>query len=92
MGIEYGLRFNAPDAEAVAAVLRRLPGVREVTTPDHRFDLGVGSDEGWPEATVMVDEAGAYFCDHCGKGGRALLGEVVASLVSAFGAVTIEEW
>jgi hypothetical protein len=32
-----------------------------------------------------------YFCDRCGGSGRALLGEVVARLVSAFGPVTIEQ-
>jgi hypothetical protein len=92
MGIEYRLQFNAPDAEAVAAVLRRVDAAREGPPPEYRFDLGIsGSDQRWPQATVQVESDGAYFCDHCGALGRALLGEVVARLVSAFGAVTIIE-
>ncbi len=39
----------------------------------------------------QVEAGGVYFCDHCGGLGRALLGEVVARLASAFGAVTVEE-
>jgi hypothetical protein len=92
MGIEYKLRFNAADAGAVAAELRRLPAVREAAAPGHGFDLGSGaSDRDWPQATIVVEPDGAYFCDHCGGSGRAWLGEVVALLASAFGAVTVEE-
>jgi len=96
MGIEYNLRFEAPDAEAVAGLLRSLPGATEsgspYAAPGLCFDLGAGpAEEGWPEATIQIEPGGAYFCDHCGGGGRAYLGQVVASLVSYFGAVTIEE-
>jgi hypothetical protein len=92
MGIEYSLRFNAPDAEAVAEELRRMPGVREVATPHHGFEFREGVAEGdWPHATVMVEPGGAYFCDHCGGTGRAWLGAVVATLASSFGPVTVEE-
>jgi hypothetical protein len=91
MGIEYRLRFNAPTAEAVAGVLRRVDAACEAPPPEYRFDLGIAaSDRGWPQATVQVESDGAYFCDHGGASGRALLGEVVARLVSAFGAVTID--
>lgn len=90
MGIEYRLRFEAPDDEVVADVLRRLPTARAATPPDNRFDLGdAGSD--WPQATVDVELGGVYFCDHCGGSGRAFLGEVVARLASAFGVITVEE-
>jgi hypothetical protein len=92
MGIEYRLRFNAPDDGAVDAVLRQLPTARAAKAPGVGYDLGdVTSDEAWPEATVSVEPGGAYYCDHCGGSGRALLGQVVASLVSVFGTVTIEE-
>lgn len=90
MGIEYRLRFAAPAAEAVAALLRRLPSASNLPPPGHRFDLGFGAAD-WPQATIHVEPGGAYFCDHCGGSGRALLGEVVARLVSAFGPVTVEE-
>lgn len=88
MGIEYTLRFSASDPEAVAEELRRLPTAREVSPPSHRFDFGVGD---LPQATVQVEPGGAYFCDHCSGPGRALLGEVVARLVSAFGVVSVDE-
>jgi hypothetical protein len=90
MGIEYRLRFAAPDAETVAAELRRLPAAREVPAQAHRFDLGLGAAD-LPQATVQAEPGGAYFCDHCGGTGRALLGEVVARLVTAFGPVSVEE-
>ena len=90
MGIEYRLRFEAPDVEAVADVIRRLPAARAATPPGNRFDLGDASHD-WPEATVVVELGGVYYCDHCGGSGRALLGEVVARLASAFGVVTVEE-
>jgi hypothetical protein len=89
MGIEYSLRFESPDAEAVAAELRHLPGAREVAP--HSFELREGVAEGdWPHATVVVEPGGAYFCDNCGNTGRAWLGHVIAKL-TAFGAVTVEE-
>jgi hypothetical protein len=90
MGIEYHLRFAAPDPSAVADVLRRHPAAREVKPPGLQFEFG-SADDGWPEATAHAEADGAYFCDHCGGTGRALLDEVVARLVSEFGAVTIEE-
>jgi hypothetical protein len=92
MGIEYSLRFCAPDAAAVAAVLRKLPAASEASPPANRFDLQVStSAREWPQATVWVELGGACFCDNCGGAGLALLGEVVGRLVSAFGAVTVDE-
>lgn len=90
MGIEYRLRFESTDGEEVADVLRRLPAVRAGTPPGNQFDLGDAGHD-WPQATVEVEPGGVYFCDHCGGAGRALLGEVVARLTSAFGIVTVEE-
>jgi hypothetical protein len=91
MGVEYRVRFSAPDAEAVAAVLRQFPAAREVGAPALRFDLGSASGGYWPQATVQVEPDGVYFCDHGDGSGRAWLGEVIARLVSAFGSVTIDE-
>jgi hypothetical protein len=85
MGIEYSLRFDAPDASAVADLVRRLTDERE--KPDHRFDLG-GDPAGWPAATFHVEPGGAYFCDY--GGGRPMLGTIVAAPAS-FGPVTVEE-
>jgi hypothetical protein len=92
MGIEYRLQFSAPGAEAVAAVLRRLPTARESPSASHRFEIGTDSTErDRSQATAQVQPGGLYFCDNCGGSGRALLGEVVARLVSAFGPVVVEE-
>ena len=88
MGIEYKLTFEAPDAEAVGAVLRRLPAARESDADAGRFDLGGGE---WPEAVVQVEQGGVYYCDNCGGRGRELLGVVVARLVAVFGPVSVEE-
>ena len=43
-----------------------------------------------PDATARSEPYGAYFCDNGGSG-HAYLGQVIASLVSEFGAVQIEE-
>jgi hypothetical protein len=92
MGIEYRLRFSAQDAETVAAVLRRLPAVREAPSPDNRFEFQpCVAEQDWPQATAHIEPGGLYFRDNCGGSGPALLGLVVAKLVAAFGAVTIEE-
>lgn len=91
MGIEYKLKFSAPDAKTVAMLLRRVPSAKEMSTPDHRFELGTkASDRDIPDATVIVEPDGAYFCDH-GRAGRELLGILVARLVSEFGEVTVTE-
>lgn len=90
MGIEYLLRFAALDPAAVADVLRLHPQVRDAQPPRDGFDYGSAAD-GWPQATAGVEPDGVYFCDHCGGQGRAILGELVARLTSAFGPVTIEE-
>lgn len=77
MGIEYALRFAAPEAERVASLLRRLPTARELPPP-HQDQVGLGDG---PEATVAAEAGGAYFCDHCGGRGTEYLGVVVAWLV-----------
>ena len=92
MGIEYRLRFAAPDPAAVDELLRRLPFARAATPPQPGFDLWVGTSDGDnPQATMQAEPGGLYFCDYCGAHGRALLGQVVAALASVFGPVTVEE-
>ena len=92
MGIEYKLRFAAPDPDRVAALLRRLPTARELPPPDqHQVGLGGGSPDEWPAATVMAEADGVYFCDHCGGTEPEHLGVVVAWLVEEFGEVTVSE-
>jgi hypothetical protein len=90
MGIEYQLRFAAPDPGAVDELFRRrFPSARAATPPQAGFDLRVGTSEGEnPQATMQTEPGGLYFCDYCGGHGRALLGEVVASV---FGPITGEE-
>ena len=61
MGIEYKLTFEAPNAEAVGAVLRRLPAARESDAEPGRFDLGEGE---WPDV-VRVEQAGVCYDDNC---------------------------
>lgn len=90
MGIEYRLRFVAPNPAAVAEVLRRHPEARDAEPPGSGFEYGFTAGD-WPQASASVEAGGAYFCDHCGGSGRAILGELIAKLVSAFGPVTVEE-
>ncbi len=86
MGIEYRLRFTAPNVPTVTALLGQLPGARAEALPEPRYDLGSG-----PDASVWLEPDGVLFCDHCGGGGRRVLGELVAALAAAFGPVTVEE-
>jgi hypothetical protein len=90
VGIEYRLRFVASDPAVVAEVLQRLPDARAAMPPGSGFEYGSAAG-GWPQASAAAVAGGAYFCDHCGGAGRAVLGELVARLASAFGPVTVEE-
>jgi hypothetical protein len=88
MGIEYWLRFAISDEDAVAMALSLHPAAR--ATSSRGFEFGNG-DNGWSQATAQIDSDGVYFCDNRGSEGRAILGEVVAKLVAAFGPVVVEE-
>jgi hypothetical protein len=92
MGIEYRIQFSFPNTETVVAEIRRIPWARQSSSSALEFELRLEeSDKNWPDATVVVEAGGVYFCDHCGGSGRKVLGEVVARLVSAFGPVTLDE-
>jgi hypothetical protein len=90
VGFEYRLRFAVPDPSAVAEVLRRLPEARDSSATIAGFDFGCAGG-GRPQATAQVEASGIYFCDHCSPGGGAVLGNIVAALVSAYGPVVVEE-
>ena len=93
MGIEYSLRFTAPDSQSIEElVLQRLWSARPATPPQPGIELWLGTaEEKYPQATLQTEPGGLYFCDYCGGHGRALLGELVALLVSMFGPVTVDE-
>lgn len=44
-----------------------------------------------PDARVLLEDTGMYFCDHGGSG-KAYLGQVVALLVSQLGSVLVQEY
>jgi hypothetical protein len=90
VGVEYQLHFNAPDCESVATQLRRRFSGAIEPSPG-RFEFEVDDSPGWPSATLVIEPTGAYFCDHCGGSGRAMLGQVIALFTSSFGAVTVME-
>jgi hypothetical protein len=91
MGIEYTLRFEHSDSAAVADAVRGLPSCLERAPPYHGFELrSAGLPTGMPDAFMKVEPYGLYFCVN-GGAGCEFLGVVVASLVSDFGTVTIEE-
>jgi hypothetical protein len=92
MGIEYSLRFGHPGPAAVISVLERLPSFRRSTSDSPDFELRAeGTSEGMPDASLRIEPDGVYFCNYGGSG-KQFLGEVVARLVSEFGAVTVTEW
>lgn len=92
MGIEYRLRFRFSDPAQLHAAVRRIPGALEVSEPTPRFEfLNPFAPQQRPDATVILENDGVYFCDHCGENGDHLLGEVTARLTAAFGPVALEE-
>jgi hypothetical protein len=92
MGIEYRLRFKAPNSGAVAAELARLQGAKQSEKEPEALEFHTtrtGSED-LPDATARVEQGGLYFCDHGGDG-RSFLGHVLARLTSSFGPVEVEE-
>lgn len=92
MSIEYRLRFRRSDPVQLRAALRRIPGALEISDPTPRFEfINPHAPQQWPDATVIVEEDGVYFRDHCGGNGDHLLGEVTARLTATFGPGALEE-
>lgn len=91
MGIEYTIRFDAPDTASVEGVLTRLHLVAE-PKPYSGFEYRKdAASPGMPDATVRIECGGLYFCDHGGFG-TEFLGCLLASLISSFGPVTVSEY
>jgi hypothetical protein len=91
MGMEYTLRLEGAEPEAVTALLRRRWGAHERPGSPGAFDVPAGGQAGGtPHATVQVDRDWVYFCDHGGVG-EQILGRVVAWLAREFGSVTVAE-
>ena len=92
MGIEYKIQFAHSGAESIAAVLRRLPMVQEVSADERTFAFRADqTDSTMPDAMASVEPDGLYFCDN-GGAGKQFLGLVIARLVSKFGPIAIAEW
>ncbi len=89
MSYEYRIQFKVLDINSVANIFRKMPSIQEVPSMANKFNMGEFSDK--PEATIVVESDGVYFCDHCGADGNRFLGVVVSSLVKKFGPVTIVE-
>lgn len=92
MGYEYSLRFEHPGPPAVIEVLGRLPAWRKPAPGSPGFELRdeKGDPGGMPDASLRIEPRGLSFCSH-GTAGNRHLGEAIARLVGAFGAVTIAE-
>ena len=91
MGIEYRIKFKAPDTESVVTVFRRIPWARQSSNASLEFEMHENQETShWSDATVVIEPGGVYFRDNGGGSGRHVLGEVVAQLLSVFGQLTIE--
>jgi hypothetical protein len=83
MGIEYSLRFHYEDPAKLRGLLRRLPFVGPITEDGAIVELRQSQTSGMPDAMLMIEPEGLYYCDNGGDG-RMLLGAVLAKLVSEF--------
>jgi hypothetical protein len=91
VGFEYRLSFAHADINAALDTLVHLAGAKRTAAPTVRIELRRDpSDTGMPDATLVPEDYGLYFCDHGGYG-QDYLGHVVVQLVRTFGAVTVEE-
>jgi hypothetical protein len=91
MGMEYKLRFAFSNVSSVDAVLRRLPGVREVSRTNVEFEFRSAENSGsLPDASAHVEQDWLYFCVY-GSMGRQFFGDTIARLVSEFGPVTVAD-
>ncbi len=91
MGIEYSIKFSAPEPGATKAALRQL-GCAPVAGPagesfEFRSDRAPSE---MPDAAITLTEEGLYFCD-CGGLGREFLGRLIALLVAKYGTLSIRE-
>jgi hypothetical protein len=91
MGIEYKLEFSCSDPAELRASLLRVLGAGAAAdrqgAVEFRHEI---AEKGGPDATVVVEPYGLYFCDHGGHG-RDYLGRVVAIVTSEFGPVSVSE-
>ncbi|MBL0219912.1 MAG: hypothetical protein IPQ07_39355 [Myxococcales bacterium] len=90
MGTEYRLRFDCDDPGALLHDLSRLPSAS--ASGERQLDFReAASGTGMPDATLLLEPLGAYFCDHGGNG-REILGRVVARIVARCQRVTVEDY
>ena len=67
MGIEYRISCSAEGLPKIVELLRRLGGQPSQEFPTHiEFRLAKSSVHEMPDATIIVESEGIYFCDHCG--------------------------
>jgi hypothetical protein len=81
-----------PGREVVEQGLLRLNGAALVPALSSRLEFRRDKPgAGMPDASASIEDYGLHFCDY-GGGGREYLGQVVAWLVSRFGAVAVTEF
>ena len=92
MGMEYSIRFAAPERASVEDILSRFGAQREDRPSGVCYVFRSDpSSKGMPDASAMLEDGGLYFCDHGGYG-REYLGRLVTELVGKFGAITIRDY
>ena len=90
MGTEYRLRFACDDPGSLMRELSRLPSA--VASGERQLEFReAATRDGMPDATLQLEQLGAYFCDHGGNG-REILGREIARIVAQCDRVTVEDY
>jgi hypothetical protein len=73
MGTEFRLRFRYEHTSVLLDAVRHVPGCRELADGRVGFDFREPeSSSAMPDATLILEAEGAYFCDHGGVGREIL--------------------
>ncbi|MEQ4618517.1 MAG: hypothetical protein ABN482_10755 [Corticimicrobacter sp.] len=92
MGVEYLITYPAHPAESLQETLARLASHWDSEARAGYFStVEMLAENAMPDASLAIEPAGIYFCDHGGQG-RAFLGRLVAALVSRYDQVTVQEY
>ena len=91
MGIEYEIRFEYPNQDALDSFLRSVARFDRIDAKFASYEFRDPGNPGpMPDASAKIELDGIYFCDHGGKG-QEIRDDIVKRLRATFGEVTIAE-